>query len=150
MHGGARGSANPRARARQLPAWPIHRRNDRRSESLRQHIREVRGLTFVAPDGVNAPVSAAAPKRQCGARQLPRNWSRDDIANHFVRNAQTLFAHRFAYQRAMAMLADTADVIIGSAHCGGKCDGCAKISPMNVATALIVACRLTLSVVRSI
>jgi hypothetical protein len=48
------------------------------------------------------------------------------------------------------MLADTAAVIVGSAHCGGKCDGCAKISPTNVATALMVACRLTLSVVRSI
>jgi hypothetical protein len=48
------------------------------------------------------------------------------------------------------MPADTAAVINGSAHCGGKCDGCAKISPMNVATALIVACRVMLSVVRSI
>jgi hypothetical protein len=35
----------------------------------------------------------------------------------------------------------SAAVTNGSAHCGGKCDGCAKISPMNVATALIVACR---------
>ena len=48
------------------------------------------------------------------------------------------------------MPAATAAVTTGSAHCGGKCDGCAKISPMNVATALIVACRATLSVVRSI
>ena len=31
------------------------------------------------------------------------------------------------------MPADTAAVTTGSAHCGGKCDGCAKISPMNVA-----------------
>jgi hypothetical protein len=30
-----------------------------------------------------------------------------------------------------------AAVTVGSAHCGGKCDGCAKISPTNVATALI-------------
>ena len=48
------------------------------------------------------------------------------------------------------MPADTAAVTTGSAHCGGKCDGCAKISPTNVATALIVACLATLSVVRSI
>ena len=33
-------------------------------------------------------------------------------------------------------------VTSGSAHCGGKCDGCAKISPMKVANALIVACRI--------
>jgi hypothetical protein len=50
----------------------------------------------------------------------------------------------------MAMQAATAAVITGSAHCGGKCDGCAKISPMKVAMALIVAWRPTLSVVRSI
>ena len=39
------------------------------------------------------------------------------------------------------MLADTAAVIVGSAHCGGKWDGCANVSPMKVAMALIVACR---------
>jgi len=50
----------------------------------------------------------------------------------------------------MAKHVDTAAVTTGSAHCGGKCDGCAKTSPMNVASALIVACRETLSVVRSI
>jgi hypothetical protein len=50
----------------------------------------------------------------------------------------------------MAMPPDTAAVTVGSAHCGGKWDGCAKISPMNVAIALIVACRAALSIVRSI
>jgi len=45
---------------------------------------------------------------------------------------------------------DTTAVIVGSAHCGGKWDGCANISPMNVAIALIVACRAALSIVRSI
>jgi hypothetical protein len=64
--------------------------------------------------------------------------------------SQRLFAHRLACQRAMAMPPDTAAVTVGSAHCGGKCDGCAKISPMNVAIALIVACRAALSIVRSI
>ena len=63
---------------------------------------------------------------------------------------QRLLAHRFAYQRAMAMHADTAAVTAGSAHCGGKCDGCAKISPVNVAIELIVTCRATELVVRSI
>jgi len=48
------------------------------------------------------------------------------------------------------MLADTAAVIVGSAHCGGKWDGCANVSPMNVAMALIVACRPALTIVRSI
>ena len=48
------------------------------------------------------------------------------------------------------MLADTAAVIVGSAHCGGKWDGCANVSPMKVAMALIVACRPALSIVRSI
>jgi hypothetical protein len=38
----------------------------------------------------------------------------------------------------MAMPADTAAVIAGSAHWGGKGDGWAKISPMNVAMALDV------------
>jgi len=44
----------------------------------------------------------------------------------------------------MAMPPDTAAVTVGSAHCGGKWYGCAKISPMNVAIALIVACRAAL------
>jgi hypothetical protein len=48
------------------------------------------------------------------------------------------------------MLADIAAVTSGSAHCGGKCEGWAKISPMKVAIALIVACRATLSMVRSL
>jgi len=45
---------------------------------------------------------------------------------------------------------DTAAVIIGSTHWGEKCDRRAKISPMKVTIALIVTCRVTLSVVRSI
>jgi len=48
------------------------------------------------------------------------------------------------------MDADTAAVTTGSAHCGGKCDGCAKMSPANVAIELIVTCRTTELVVRSI
>jgi hypothetical protein len=48
------------------------------------------------------------------------------------------------------MPAETTAVTSGSAHCGGKCDGCAKTSPMNVAKALIVAWRATELVVRSI
>jgi hypothetical protein len=63
---------------------------------------------------------------------------------------QRLLAHRFPYQRAIAMHADTAAVTAGSAHCGGKCDGCAKMSPMNVAIELIVTCRAAELVVRSI
>ena len=55
--------------------------------------------------------------------------------------AQTVRAHRLACQTATAMLAETAPVTSGSAHCGGKCEPCAKVSPMNVATAAIVACR---------
>jgi hypothetical protein len=47
--------------------------------------------------------------------------------------------NRFACQRAMAMPADTAVVITGSGHCGGRCDGCAKISPMNVTRSLFDA-----------
>ena len=74
----------------------------------------------------------------------------DNRTRRTVCVTQWRFAHRLACQRAMAMPADTAAVINGSAHCGGKCDGSAKISPMNVATALIVACRVMLSVVRSI
>jgi hypothetical protein len=46
----------------------------------------------------------------------------------------------------MARLADTEAVTVGSAHCGGKWDGCANMSPMNVAMALIVACRPALSI----
>ena len=42
------------------------------------------------------------------------------------------------------MPADTAAVTSGSAHCGGKCDGCAKTSPISVTTAAIVAWRPTL------
>ena len=65
-------------------------------------------------------------------------------------SSQRLFAHRLACQRAMAMPPDTTAVIVGSAHCGGKWEGCANTSPMNVAIALIVACREALSIVRSI
>ena len=61
-----------------------------------------------------------------------------------------LFAHRLACQRAMAMPPDTTAVTVGSAHCGGKWEGCANMSPINVAIALIVACRAALSIVRSI
>src|SRR6266576_6937181 len=50
----------------------------------------------------------------------------------------------------MAMPPDTMAVIVGSAHCGAKWEGCANTSPMNVAIALIVACREALSIVRSI
>jgi hypothetical protein len=46
------------------------------------------------------------------------------------------------------MPADTAAVTSGSAHCGGKCDGCAKTSPISVTTAAIVAWRATLFLVR--
>jgi len=45
---------------------------------------------------------------------------------------------------------DTTAVTVGSAHCGGKWEGCANMSPINVAIALIVACRAALSIVRSI
>jgi hypothetical protein len=48
------------------------------------------------------------------------------------------------------MPADTSLVIRGSAHCGPKCDGCANTSPISVTTALSVAWRPTLLVVRSI
>jgi hypothetical protein len=64
--------------------------------------------------------------------------------------SQRFLAHRFVYQRAMAMHADTVAVTNGSAHWGGKCDGCAKISPANVAIELIVTCRASELVVRSI
>ena len=64
--------------------------------------------------------------------------------------SQRLLAHLFAYQRAMAMHADTVAVTNGSAHWGGKCDGCAKISPAKVAIELIVTCRASELVVRSI
>src|SRR5215467_8594668 len=64
--------------------------------------------------------------------------------------SQRLFAHRLACQRAMAMPPDTTAVTVGSAHCGGKWEGCANMSPINVAIALIVACRAALSIVRSI
>src|SRR4029077_5885047 len=59
-------------------------------------------------------------------------------------------AHRLPYHSATAMPADTAAVTKGSAHCGGKCEGWAKTSPIRVTTALIVAWRPTLFVVRSI
>src|SRR5207253_9630885 len=64
--------------------------------------------------------------------------------------SHSLLAHRLAYQSAMAMPPDTAAVTVGSAHCGGKWDECANTSPMNVAIALIVACRAALSIVLSI
>jgi hypothetical protein len=56
---------------------------------------------------------------------------------------QKIFTHRLTCQSAKAMAAATQAVTNGSAHCGGKCDGCAKTSPINVAKALIVICRMS-------
>jgi hypothetical protein len=102
-------------------------------------------LIFVASD----------PKRtstQCGRGVLGRTQNLDGIERECLRAVcpQRLFAHRLACQRAMAMPPDTTAVIVGSAHCGAKWEGCANTSPMNVAIALIVACREALSIVRSI
>ena len=55
---------------------------------------------------------------------------------------RNLLAQLWAYQMPTAMAAETRAVTSGSAHCGGKCDGCAKMSPIKVANALIVACRV--------
>jgi len=65
-------------------------------------------------------------------------------AHHAERN------QRLPYHKATAIPADTALVIRGSAHCGPKCDGCANTSPISVTTALSVAWRPTLLVLRSI
>ena len=84
------------------------------------------------------------------ALRIPRTAMAEFVDSRECIHHKRLFANRFACQTAKAMPPDTAAVIIGSTHWGEKCDRRAKISPMKVTIALIVTCRVTLSVVRSI
>src|SRR5262249_52156548 len=134
------------------------RRNDRRGEGRRQAGRCRQGPAVLC--GCRRARRERRPgqagnRRGAGIRrkEIARRATRRQARPSAVLDAgysQRLVAHRLACQTAMAMAADTAAVTSGSAHCGGKCDGCAKTSPMKVAIALIVACRATLSTVRSI
>ena len=98
-------------------------------------------------------VCVAADKRSgigISALRIPRTAMAEFVDSWECIHHKRLFANRFACQTAKAMPPDTAAVIIGSTHWGEKCDRRAKISPMKVTIALIVTCRVTLSVVRSI
>ena len=102
----------------------------------------VNGLT---PDMVNKAFNTGcrmASSRANRANSASRVTQEQDRPEGYRPAEVRRIAHqRLAYQTATAMLAETAPVTSGSAHCGGKCEPCAKVSPMKVATAAIVACR---------